>query len=129
MRAYGWGMFEAFRAEHADLRHDAASPRVMPGRVAAGHTHMCATLCEQVEVLSTLTSEKLAPADDPIRRIKAIVDRALAELGADFAAMDSRVGRPGIAPQRLLGAWLLIAIQRRAASAGSQAAARPDAPA
>ena len=65
---------------------------------------------EQVEILSTLTPDELVPADHPIRRIEAIVDRALAELDADFAAMYSRVGRPSIAPERLLKASLLIAL-------------------
>ena len=65
---------------------------------------------EQVEILSTLTPDELVPVDHPIRRIKAIVDRALAELDADFAAMYSRVGRPSIAPERLLKASLLIAL-------------------
>jgi transposase len=65
---------------------------------------------EQVEILSTLTPDELVPADHPIRRIKVIVDRALAELDADFAAMYSRVGRPSVAPERLLKASLLIAL-------------------
>jgi len=65
---------------------------------------------EQVEILSTLTPDELVPADHPIRRIKVIVDGALAELDADFAAMYSRVGRPSIAPERLLKASLLIAL-------------------
>ena len=65
---------------------------------------------EQVEILSTLTPDELVPSDHPIRRIKVIVDRALAELHADFDAMYSRVGRPSIAPERLLKACLLIAL-------------------
>jgi transposase len=65
---------------------------------------------EQVEILSTLTPDELVPADHPIRRIKVIVDRALAELHGDFDAMYSRVGRPSIAPERLLKASLLIAL-------------------
>jgi transposase len=65
---------------------------------------------EQVEILSTLTPDELVPSDHPIRRIRVIVDRALAELHADFDAMYSRVGRPSIAPERLLKACLLIAL-------------------
>jgi transposase len=65
---------------------------------------------EQVEILSTLTPDDLVPADHPIRRIKAIVDGALAGLHAEFDAMYSRVGRPSIAPERLLKASLLIAL-------------------
>ena len=65
---------------------------------------------EQAEILSTLTPDELVPRDHPIRRIKVIVDRALAELHSDFDAMYSRVGRPSIAPERLLKASLLIAL-------------------
>lgn len=65
---------------------------------------------EQVEILSTLTPDELVPRDHPIRRIKVIVERALAELHSDFDAMYSRVGRPSIAPERLLKASLLIAL-------------------
>jgi Transposase domain (DUF772) len=65
---------------------------------------------EQVEIISTLTPDELVPNDHPIRRIKVIVDRALAELDADFAGMYSRIGRPSIAPERLLKASLLIAL-------------------
>jgi transposase len=65
---------------------------------------------EQVEILSALTPDQLVPRDHPIRRIKVIVDAALAELHPEFDAMYSRVGRPSIAPERLLMACLLIAL-------------------
>ena len=65
---------------------------------------------EQGEMLSTLTPDDLVPADHPIRRIRVIVDAALAELHSEFDAMYSRVGRPSIAPERLLKASLLIAL-------------------
>jgi transposase len=65
---------------------------------------------QQGEMLSTLTPDQLVPADHPIRRIRRIVDAALAELHGDFDAMYSRVGRPSIAPERLLKSCLLIAL-------------------
>ncbi len=65
---------------------------------------------EQGEMLSTLTPDNLVPADHPIRRIRVIVDAALAELHGEFDAMYSRVGRPSIAPERLLKGCLLIAL-------------------
>jgi len=64
----------------------------------------------QGEMLSTLTPDQLVPADHPIRCIRTIVDAALAELHAEFDAMYSRVGRPSIAPERLLKSCLLIAL-------------------
>lgn len=69
-----------------------------------------ATAASRWRSISTLTPDELVPNDHPIRRIKVIVDRALAELDADFAVMYSRVGRPSIAPERLLKASLLIAL-------------------
>ncbi|MBJ7596377.1 MAG: IS5 family transposase, partial [Candidatus Dormibacteraeota bacterium] len=65
---------------------------------------------QQGEILSTLTPDQLVPADHPIRRIRTIVDTALAELHGEFNAMYSRVGRPSIAPERLLKSCLLIAL-------------------
>ena len=65
---------------------------------------------EQVEILSTLTPDELVPTDHPIRRIKVIVEQALDELSPDFDAMYSKIGRPSVAPERLLKSCLLIAV-------------------
>ena len=64
---------------------------------------------EQVSMLSTLTPDQLVPKDHPIRRIKVIVEKALAELSPQFDAMYSKIGRPSVAPERLLKSCLLIA--------------------
>ncbi len=64
----------------------------------------------QVLMLSTLTAEQLVPADHPIRRIKVIVERALAELSPTFDAMSAPSGRRSIPPERLLKGCLLIAL-------------------
>lgn len=64
---------------------------------------------EQVSMLSTLTPDELVPRDHPIRRIKVIVEQALAELSPQFDAMYSKIGRPSVAPERLLKSCLLIA--------------------
>ncbi len=50
--------------------------------------------------------DRIAP-DHPLRRIRAMVDVALAELWAHFEALYSRYGRPSIPPERLLRALLL----------------------
>ncbi len=65
---------------------------------------------EQVAMLSTLTPDELVPKDHPIRRIKLIVEKALAELSPQFDAMYSTIGRPSVAPERLLKSCLLIAL-------------------
>jgi transposase len=47
--------------------------------------------------------------DHPLRAIRSIVNEALRDLAPDFGALYSRIGRPSIAPERLLRAMLLQA--------------------
>jgi transposase len=65
---------------------------------------------KQMPMLSTLTPEQLVPLDHPLRKIKVIVDRALAELSPVFDAMYAANGRASIPPERLLKGCLLIAL-------------------
>jgi len=65
---------------------------------------------QQVPMLSILTPEQLVPEDHPLRRIKMIVDRALAELSPAFDDMYAANGRASIPPERLLKGCLLIAL-------------------
>jgi len=51
--------------------------------------------------------EERIPARHPLRKIKGVVDAALASLDADFAALYADEGRPSIAPERLLRASLV----------------------
>jgi transposase len=64
----------------------------------------------QALMLVALTPDQLVPQDHPIRQIKPIVDRALAELSPVFDQMYADVGRPSIPPEHLLKACLLIAL-------------------
>jgi len=57
-----------------------------------------------------ITPDTLVPASHPIRQIKPIVDRALAELSPLFEDIYARVGRPSIPPEHLLKAQLLMAL-------------------
>jgi transposase len=59
------------------------------------------------QLFSYVSLESRVPADHPLRAIRDLVNAALAGLSADFDALYSRVGRPGIAPERLLRALLL----------------------
>ena len=45
----------------------------------------------------------------PLRAIRVIANEALAALAADFSTLYSRIGRPSIAPEKLLRAMLLQA--------------------
>ncbi len=47
--------------------------------------------------------------DRPLRSIRMVVSEALGAMGADFAALYSRTGRPSIPPEKLLRAMLLQA--------------------
>jgi len=56
------------------------------------------------------TAESFVPADHPIRRIKPIADRALAELSPVFEEIYARVGRASVPPEHPLKAQLLMAL-------------------
>jgi len=64
----------------------------------------------QVTMLSLVTANDLVPEDHPIRQIKPMVDKALAELSPTFNEMYAESGRPSIPPEHLLKACLLIAL-------------------
>lgn len=57
-----------------------------------------------------LTPDEVVPTDHPIRKIRTIVDKALAEMEPVFASIYSSTGRPSIPPERLIKAMLLIAL-------------------
>jgi transposase len=58
-------------------------------------------------MFSYVDIEARVPARHPIRVIRRIVNEVLERLDADFAAMYASVGRPSIAPEKLLRASLL----------------------
>jgi transposase len=60
-------------------------------------------------LFSYVELEARVPADHPLRPIRRIVDNALSGLSGEFAALYSHLGRPSIAPERLLRALLLQA--------------------
>src|ERR1044071_3910003 len=62
---------------------------------------------KQDDMFSYLSPEKRVPADHPLRRIRSLVDQVLKEMSPQFGKLYSEVGRPSIAPERLLRALLL----------------------
>ncbi len=56
---------------------------------------------------SYISPEKRVPADHPLRPIRKIVDEILKEMSPKFQKLYSDVGRPSIAPERLLRLLLL----------------------
>jgi len=61
-------------------------------------------------MFSYFSVEERIAADHPLRRVKAQADAVLGAMNAQFDAMYATVGRPSIAPERLLKATLLIAL-------------------
>ncbi|MCB1507196.1 MAG: IS5 family transposase [Hyphomicrobiaceae bacterium] len=58
-------------------------------------------------LFSYVNLDERIPARHPLRKIKDVVDAALADLDADFAPLYAAAGRPSIAPERLLRAALV----------------------
>jgi transposase len=61
------------------------------------------------ELFSYVSCEARVPGDHPLRAIRALVDEALEVLSPQFERLYSKVGRPSIAPEKLLRALLLQA--------------------
>ena len=62
---------------------------------------------QQNQVFSYLSPEARVREDHPLRAIRTMVDEVLTQLSRRFDEMYSRVGRPSIAPEKLLRAQLL----------------------
>src|SRR6059036_1375850 len=62
---------------------------------------------EQGAMWSYVPMERRIPTDHPLRAMRPLVDAVLRELSPRFAELYSRVGRPSIAPEKLLRALLL----------------------
>jgi len=62
---------------------------------------------QQSGMFSYISAERRVPEDHPLRAIRAMVDVALRNMGPQFEAMYAKVGRPSIAPEKLLRALLL----------------------
>jgi transposase len=64
----------------------------------------------QAAMFSYVTMEQRIPCDHPMRRVRAMADRALGKMDGAFAELYSETGRPSIAPERLLRALLLMVL-------------------
>jgi transposase len=61
----------------------------------------------QGTMFSYVSLEQRVPANHPLRQLQPMVNQALSELSPRFEELYSRVGRPSIAPEKLLRALLL----------------------
>ena len=87
-------------AHSAEIDFDARICRVL---ACAAATRSKATM------LSLISPEHRVPKEHPLRKVKALADEALTELGSTLDTMYSNVGRPSIPPERLLKSMLLMA--------------------
>jgi transposase len=62
---------------------------------------------QQEWMFSYISAEKRVPKDHPLRAIRTMVDVILKELSPLFEGLYAKVGRPSIAPEKLLRALLL----------------------
>jgi transposase len=62
---------------------------------------------EQSSMFSYISAERRVPQDHPLRAIRAMADTALKEMDQRFAGLYAAMGRPSIAPERLLRTLLL----------------------
>src|SRR5436309_15114347 len=62
---------------------------------------------KQYAMLGYLAPAQRVPADHPLRALRQICDKILAELSDLFATMYSEIGRPSVPPEKLLRALLL----------------------
>src|SRR6266852_5080918 len=62
---------------------------------------------KQDAIFSYLSPEERVPAEHPLRQIRTLVDGVLRDMSPQFGKLYSEVGRPSIAPERLLRALLL----------------------
>jgi transposase len=78
---------------------------------------------EQSSMFSYISAERRVPKDHPLRAIRAMADMALKALDQRFAGMYAALGRPSIAPERLLravAAGLVHRAQRTAADGATR---------
>src|SRR5260370_40846535 len=62
---------------------------------------------QQEGMFSYVSPEKRVPGDHPLRPIRKMVDEILKEMSPRFAKLYSDVGRPSIAPERLVRSLLM----------------------
>jgi transposase len=68
---------------------------------------MRGTDTQQTMMFSYLSPEQRVPSSHPLRPIRSITDQILKQLSSHFTRMYSGIGRPSIAPEKLLRALLL----------------------
>jgi transposase len=64
---------------------------------------------QQLDVFSYVSAEHRVPQDHPLRSLRAMTNAALQQLKPRFNSLYAKIGRPSIAPEKLLRVLLLQA--------------------
>jgi transposase len=64
----------------------------------------------QQSMLAVISTETRIPIDHPLRRIKKMADQELVGLSRVFDRMYCKLGRPSVAPEKILKSLLLIGL-------------------
>ena len=62
---------------------------------------------QQLDVFSYISPEQRVPQNHPLRPLRPMTDEALQQLKPRFNSLYAKIGRPSIAPEKLLRALLL----------------------
>src|SRR5438552_4345134 len=65
---------------------------------------------QQLDVFSYISPEERVPQDHPLRPLRVMTDEAPQQLQPRFNNLYAKIGRPSIAPEKLLRAFLLQAL-------------------
>src|SRR3989440_7831349 len=65
---------------------------------------------QQLDVFSYISPEERVPQDPPLCSLRVMTDEALQQLQPRFNNLYAKIGRPSIAPEKLLRAFLLQAL-------------------
>src|SRR5438445_2070394 len=65
---------------------------------------------QQLDVFTYIRPEKRVPQDHPVRSMRVLADEAVQQLQPRFNNLYDKIGRPSIAPEKLLRALLLQAL-------------------
>jgi transposase len=80
---------------------------------------------QQLDVFSYVNPEQRVPQEHPLRSLRAMTDEALQQLKPRFQHLYAKIGRPSMAPEKLLRALLLQALysvrsERKGCSCGTR---------
>jgi transposase len=85
-------------------------PDVKMGPIESSEARMRGIQDKQISMWAVISIEDRIPSSHPLRRFKVLADHRLVALSGVFNRMYSQVGRPSIAPERILKSLLLIAL-------------------